>query len=355
MALPRGATIGMLGGGQIGRMTAQAAARLGFRTHVYTPEAGGPASQVTDRATVAPWDDEAALERFAAAVDVVTLEFENVPVETLRWLAERVPVFPSPQVLETSQDRIREKRFAADAGAATAPWREVRGVEELRAAIDALGAPAILKQTRFGYDGKGQVRIDPGADLEAAWDAVGHHICVLEGFVDFACEVSVVVGRTADGDVVTHPVVENDHEAGILRESRCPASIDQAIARRAEEVATRLAAALDLRGLITVEFFVTADGDVLVNEMAPRPHNSGHWTIEGAATSQFEQLVRICAGLPLGSTELLHRVRMRNLLGDEITDVDALLRDGRARLHDYGKADVRPGRKMGHVTFLEPL
>jgi 5-(carboxyamino)imidazole ribonucleotide synthase len=352
--LAPGATIGILGDGQLGRMTALAAARLGYRTHIFGPEADAPATQVTPLVTRAGYDDLAALADFAAAVDVVTLEFENIPVASLQWLAERVPVLPGPGTLAVTQHRVREKQFAQSVGAGTAPFRAIESLDSLRHALTEIGAPAVLKTCRFGYDGKGQVKIAEPAAAAQAWEQIGRSgDCILEGFVDFACEVSVIVARGVDGSMAAFPVVENRHKHHILDETHAPALLAPVVLAEAERVALSLAAGLpDLVGLLAVELFVTADGQVLVNEMAPRPHNSGHWTMDGCATDQFEQLVRAVCGLPLGSTAIRAPTVMKNLIGDDVAGWASWLADPRARLHLYGKATARPGRKMGHVNIL---
>jgi 5-(carboxyamino)imidazole ribonucleotide synthase len=349
--LPPGSVIGMLGGGQLGRMTAIAAAQLGYRVHVFTDETDAPCAQVCASETVAPWNDEAALARFAAAVDVVTLEWENIPTASLQFLEQRVPTCPAHPVLSVTQDRVAEKRFANRLGIGTAPFRPVSSPAELAAAVAELGRPSILKSNRLGYDGKGQVRLEPGTDLAAAWATMGAPEGVLEGLVDFACEVSVIVARRADGVMAAYPAVENRHAGGILRQTIAPAEgLDPAIAAEAERIARALTQALDVVGLLAVEMFVTRDGRVLVNEMAPRPHNSGHWTLDFAVTSQFEQLVRAVCGLPLGDTAAIAPCVMTNLIGDDVAAWPAILAEPHAHLHLYGKAEVRAGRKMGHVT-----
>ncbi|WP_207476808.1 5-(carboxyamino)imidazole ribonucleotide synthase [Arenibaculum pallidiluteum] len=358
MAEPRivapGGTIGILGGGQLGRMTAQAAARLGYRVHVYHDEPDAPCCQVTPLQTIAAWDDLEALARFARAVDVVTLEWENIPVRTLAFLQQFVPVHPGPGVLAITQDRLLEKDFVNRQGVPTAPWRHARTEAEAVAAFAELGGPAILKTARLGYDGKGQVRLDPGADAAAAWRGLGGVPAILEGFVAFTCEASVIVARGQDGTVRCYPPVENRHESGILAETIAPAALPGRVRADAEGIARHLAEALQLVGVLAVEMFVTREGAVLVNELAPRPHNSGHWTIDACVTSQFEQLVRAVCGLPLGDTAAICDAVMRNLIGDEVeTWREALASDG-LRLHLYGKAEARPGRKMGHVTRLIP-
>jgi 5-(carboxyamino)imidazole ribonucleotide synthase len=351
--LAPGATIGVLGGGQLGRMLAMAAAAIGYRVHVLAPDAEMPAADVSWRATRADYLDFAALDDFAATVDVVTFEFENVPVAAVQHLAARVPVAPGAASLEVAQDRLAEKRFVAELGGTPAPFRAVDSRAELAAALAEIGTPAILKTRRMGYDGKGQARIMTPADADAAWAAIAGQPAVLEGFVSFAHEFSVLLCRAVDGAILTWPVPLNVHDGGILAESRVPApALVAAQAPVAAALAAKVATALGHVGVLTLEFFATAQGPVF-NEMAPRVHNSGHWTIEGARTSQFENHVRAICGLPLGATDLAaESVTMRNLLGDDVHDWPALLADPRAHLHLYGKSDVKPGRKMGHVTWL---
>ncbi len=355
LILPPGSTLGMLGGGQLGRMTALAAARLGYRTHVYTPEPDSPCAEVSAAATVADFTDAAALAAFADAVDVVTLEWENVPPEAVSALARRVPVRPGAAVLAVTRDRIREKTFVNCLGIATAPWRPAHSAADVAVATKELGRPAVLKVARLGYDGKGQVRLGPDTDPEAAWhDLAGGHAldAVVEGFIDFACEISVIVARAADGTMRSYPTVENQHEHHILSRTIVPARVAPEIAAEAEAIARRVTEALGVVGLLAVEMFVGRDGRVLVNELAPRPHNSGHWTMDACATSQFEQLVRAACGLPLGPTGHTTDAVMENLIGDDIGRWPELVAAPDARLHLYGKREVRPGRKMGHVTWI---
>jgi 5-(carboxyamino)imidazole ribonucleotide synthase len=349
-----GATIGILGGGQLGRMTALAAARLGHRCHVFCPDAGSPASQVAAATTVAPYGDAAALDAFANAVDVVTLEFENVPVSAVETLARTVPVRPGARALAVAQDRIAEKAFFAAIGAECAAWRRVDGPEDVAAALAALRPPCVLKTTRLGYDGKGQVRLDRDCRPAEAWAALAAPVGIVERFVDFACEISVIVARATDGATAAYCPVENRHVNHILDTTIAPADVPDAVARQADVIARKAAEALELVGLLAVEMFVTRDHEVLVNEIAPRPHNSGHWTIDACATSQFEQLVRAVCGLPLGSPERHSDAVMTNLLGDDAARWAEILAEPGARLHLYGKAQARPGRKMGHVTRLTP-
>jgi 5-(carboxyamino)imidazole ribonucleotide synthase len=347
------ATIGIFGGGQLGRMTAMAAARLGYKCHIYAPDGDIPASQVSAVTTRAAYDDNEALERFARSVDVVTLEFENIPVEAVRLVDAITPVYPGAQVLEICQDRIREKAFLNEIGIGTAPWAEVTHLESLQAAEATIGRPAVLKSARFGYDGKGQAALRDGDQASETLAAVGADSCILEGFVDFACEVSVMVARGLDGEIATWPVVENRHVHHILDTTIAPADVSPKVAARADEVARHIAAEIGLVGVLGVEMFVTRDDDVLVNEIAPRPHNSGHWTIDACFTSQFEQLARIVCGLPMGSTDRHSDAVMKNLIGDEVDAWPDLLAEPGAYLHLYGKAETRPGRKMGHVTRLK--
>ena len=354
LVLAPGGTIGIVGGGQLGRMTALGAARLGYRCHVFTPERDSPAEQVCGRATVAPFSDEAALDRFAAAIDIATFEFENIPAGALRRVAAAKPVSPRPEILEVSQHRLREKDFLRGIGIATTQYREITGPEALPAAAADLGYPCVLKTVRMGYDGKGQVTLRAETPAEEAWRRMGGKLGILEAFVDFACEISVVVARGGDGAVATYPAVENRHVNHILDTTIAPAEIAPQLAAEADATARLIAERLDLVGVLAVEMFVTRDGKLLVNELAPRPHNSGHWTIDACATSQFEQLVRAICGLPLGSTEPHSVAVMKNLIGAEVRDWRKWLDDPTARLHLYGKRDAKPGRKMGHVTRLSP-
>lgn len=347
-----GGTIGILGGGQLARMIALAAAPLGLKVHVFAPEAELPAAHVAAEVTRAGYEDAAALARFAAAVDVVTCEFENVPAATLAVLEPLVTVHPGHRAFDVAQDRIAEKRFVEALGGKPADWRQVDSFSDLEDALDALGAPAILKTRRMGYDGKGQLRIDDRKQAEAALRKLGGAGLVVEGFVRFASEFSIIVARGRDGAEAHYPPVHNIHEGGILRESHVPATaLDPHHVAEATALTVRIADALDYVGVLACEYFACNDGPRF-NEMAPRVHNSGHWTIEGAATSQFEQHVRAICGWPLGPVGLSAPVvRMRNLLGSEADDWLALAADG-GHLHLYGKRNAEPGRKMGHVTTL---
>ena len=347
-----GATIGILGGGQLGRMTALAAANLGYRCHVFAPDDDSPAAEVSADWTRAAWSDETALGRFAQAVDVVTYEFENVPVATAQFLAGLKPVRPGPHALEVAQHRAREKMFFADTEIPVGAWAPVRTLDELRHAAGTVGLPAILKTAREGYDGKGQIRLRDTADVEAAWAALNGREAVLERLIDFESEMSVIVARSLDGAVRCFPPGDNTHRDGILATTTVPATVSTAISDEACRLGERLARALDIVGLIALELFVTRDGRLLANEMAPRPHNSGHWTMDACRTSQFEQLVRAICGLPLGPVDVLAPVRMENLIGDDVERWRTAVADPRAHLHLYGKRETRSGRKMGHVNVL---
>ena len=356
--LKTGATIGILGGGQLARMLALAAARLGLRCHVYAPDERSCAFDVVHAATCAPYEDEAALGRFADAVDVITYEFENVPAATAAYLAKRKPVLPDPKVLAITQDRLIEKEFVAGLKIATAPYAAVHSAVQLADAVEMIGLPAVLKTRKLGYDGKGQARIAKGADPMAAWRTVQTQACIMEGFIKFEREVSVVAARSADGKVECFEVTENEHRDHILHISRVPAKVTPALDTEARRIATRLAKAFDYVGVFAVEMFVMREGNkrrLLVNEIAPRVHNSGHWTIDGATVSQFEQHIRAVAGMPLAKPQRLGRkVEMVNLIGTEIDEAARWLSVPGASVHVYHKGDARPRRKMGHVTRVWP-
>jgi 5-(carboxyamino)imidazole ribonucleotide synthase len=352
-AIPPGSTIGIIGGGQLGRMLAMAAAQLGYRCHVYSPERSGPASEVAAAWTQGDYGDTDALIDFAISIDVATYEFENIDADPLEALLPYAPVYPPLGALRIAQDRITEKSFAAAHGAATAPWQSVADRAALDAALRTIGTPAILKTTRFGYDGKGQARIMSPADTDTAWAAIAGAPATLEGFVPFEREFSVLVARGQNGATAVWEAPENVHRDGILATSRVPATpaLSQTIAD-AKVIACRIATALDYVGVLAIEFFAGPDGPVF-NEMAPRVHNSGHWTIEGAVTSQFENHIRAICGLPLGDATLSATgAEMTNLIGDDYDAWPALLAEPRAHVHLYGKHETRPGRKMGHITRL---
>ena len=355
-AIAPGATIGILGGGQLGRMLAMAAAGLGLKAHIYTPDPQSPAFDVCAAHTVAPYEDEAALAGFADAVDVVTYEFENVPARTAAVLADHCLVRPGAAALAASQDRLVEKEFLSSLGIATAFYAQVDDAGALARAVAQLGRPSILKTRRFGYDGKGQAMLREGSDLASTFRSLGGAPAILEGIVPFSKEISIVAARGQDGEFAAFDVCENVHDHQILSTSRAPARVAPATATEAVEIAQRIADALDYVGVLAVEMFVSRDPDgrgeaIRVNEIAPRVHNSGHWTLGGAATSQFEQHIRAICGWPLGSCRRIgERVEMRNLIGADANGWAEILRDPTARLHLYGKREARAGRKMGHVT-----
>ncbi|WP_323716905.1 5-(carboxyamino)imidazole ribonucleotide synthase [Paracoccus aminovorans] len=343
--LPPGSVIGILGGGQLGRMLSVAASRLGYRTHIYEPGAA-PAGDVAHAVTNAPYEDAAALRAFAESVDVITYEFENVPTSALDLLESIRPIRPNRRALAVSQDRLTEKDFLTGIGLATAPYRNVETESDLPAALAALGTPAILKTRRLGYDGKGQIRFSDTGQRD--WTGAPS---VLEGFVTFSAEVSVIVARGADGQVAAYDPGLNVHREGILRTTTVPCGLPAGLLTDAVLIAARIVNALDYVGVMGVELFVTRDG-LVVNEIAPRVHNSGHWTQAGCAVDQFEQHIRAVAGLPLGDGQRYADVEMENLIGDDILRLPDLLRQPRTQVHIYGKGEARPGRKMGHVNRL---
>ncbi|QWG19257.1 5-(carboxyamino)imidazole ribonucleotide synthase [Bradyrhizobium sediminis] len=353
--LKPGDTIGILGGGQLGRMLAMAAARLGLRCQVFSPDPDSPAFDVVLNATCAEYADVEALELFAGDVDVITYEFENVPAATAMVLAARRPVLPAQKILETTQDRLIEKDFVKKLGIATADYADVCSIETLRAAIARIKLPAVIKTRRFGYDGKGQAIIREGDDVVQVWQDLGTKSAILEAFIPFEREISVIAARSADGAVECYDVTENEHRDHILKISRAPADIPEALAAEARGIAEKIASALDYVGVLGVEMFVVqgaAGPQVLVNEIAPRVHNSGHWTLDGATISQFEQHIRAIAGWPLGKPVRHGPVTMTNLIGDDINDYERWLTVPGATVHLYGKGPARPGRKMGHVTLV---
>lgn len=352
-----GATIGVLGSGQLGRMFTIAARRMGYRVHTYSPDSDTPTGQVADVEVTAPYEDLERVCAFAREVSIVTFEFENVPAATAAAAERCAPVRPSGSILHTTQQRIREKSFLARAGLPLTPYREVRSPRDLKQAIDELGTPAVLKSASFGYDGKGQFTIKSAGQIEEAWTAVGAREAVLEAYIDFACELSVIGARSAWGDFVHWGAIENRHSRGILDVSIAPARISEKTARDAIEIARCVLERLEVTGVLCVEFFLTMDGELLINELAPRPHNSGHLTIDACVTSQFEQQLRAVCGLPLGTTEMIRPAAMANLLGDLWTPnepnwpVALALPD--VKLHLYGKLQPRAGRKMGHLTAIK--
>ena len=354
--LPPGATIGILGGGQLGRMSALAAARLGYRCHVFAPEPDSPGMQVAAARSVAAYEDVAALAAFAAAVDVATFEFENVPAATLDALEPLVPCRPGVAALRIGQDRVLEKRFLEACAIPVGPWAEVTTRQGLDAAVAALGLPAVLKTTRLGYDGRGQAVLRSAADLDPAWESLAPRPLILEAFIPFAKEVSAIAARGADGGVVTFEATENRHARHILDLSIAPAQVPPGVGSAARAHVARLAERLGLVGLLALEMFMLPDGSLLANEMAPRPHNSGHWTMDACLCGQFEMHVRAVAGLPLPDPGRHHDAVMKNLVGPEdFARWPMLAAMPGVALHLYGKADARAGRKLGHATRLLPI
>ena len=349
-----GAILGVMGSGQLGRMFAIAARRMGYRVHTFSPDSDTPTGQVADLETNAAYDDEAAVRDFAKSVAVLTFEFENVPSRTIEWATEHCPVRPSGKVLHICQHRLREKEFLAGAGIPVAPFRKIESAAQLAAAAADIGLPGVLKTAAFGYDGKGQRKLRPGDDLAEAWRPFEGQPAVLEKFITFEREISVIVARGLDGSVTTWPVCENEHANHILDVTLCPARLPASVADRAAELARSIALALELVGVLAVEMFLMGDGGIVVNELAPRPHNSGHFSFDASVTSQFEQQVRAVCGLPLGSTESLRPAAMANLLGDVWAngepDWAAAAALPGVKIHLYGKTAPKPGRKMGHLT-----
>lgn len=356
-ALPPLSTIGIIGGGQLGRMLASAAARLSYQVVILEPGAHCPAAQTANRQIEAAYDDPAALDELVELCDVVTYEFENVPVETAVKLAAKVPVFPPPNALEVSQDRLAEKNFLNDAGLSTAPLRRVDSDTDLTAALEAFGGEGVLKTRRLGYDGKGQKRFHSASSsqITGTFEQMGSIPLILEGFVPFEREISIIAARSKTGEFVAYEPAENVHRDGILHTSNVPASITSDIAAIAFEQAKSLMQALDYVGVIGIEFFVLTDGSLVANEFAPRVHNSGHWTEAACAISQFEQHIRAVTGLPLGDTARHSACVMENLIGDDVDRLAQLANEDNAVIHLYGKAEARRGRKMGHVTRIKPI
>lgn len=350
--VPPGSTIGIVGGGQLGRMLARAASRMGYKTHIFTPDKDSPASHVATSTTIGAYQDTTALRAFGQNVDVVTFEFENIPAETLTMLETLVAVRPKPEVLFTTRHRLREKEFIRAQGIKTAPFAPVRTDAELEAAMQTIGAPAVLKTTELGYDGKGQVVIQSAAEAANAWKKLGRTECILEGFIEFSAEASIIVARSTHGEMRCYPLVENIHKNHILHKTIAPAPFIDQYQEEAVRISKTLAEKLDVVGLLAVELFVTPQG-LLVNELAPRPHNSGHWSMEGAPTAQFEQHIRAICGWALGDTTARSKVEMINLLGDDWKQWEDYAKQAEAHVHLYGKTESRPGRKMGHVTIVK--
>jgi 5-(carboxyamino)imidazole ribonucleotide synthase len=347
-------TLGILGGGQLGRMSAMAASRLGIKTHIFCPEEGCPASLVTPYFTCASYEDEAALEKFAKSVDVISYEFENIPIETVRFLKEFKAVYPDEQLLEVSQDREKEKAFLNNIGILTAPWAPVNAPEDIARALGHWGLnEGILKTARFGYDGKGQLKFEDGDDANEAWLSLNTDKAIIEGVIDFDYEVSIIIARDLKGQCAVYPLSKNEHKNHVLSRTLAPASLPENMEREAAEMARKLADAVNLVGVLALELFVTKEGKLLANEIAPRTHNSGHWTIDACTVSQFENHVRCVCGLPVGIPGNHSPAEMINLLGDDIEKLDEYLATEGANIHLYGKDEVKPGRKMGHVTIVK--
>ena len=346
-------TLGIVGAGQLASMLTEAANRIGIDVHAYRSSASNDRCSA-NAVTTAPFDDDEALAAFAATVDAVTIETEDIPVETLQALEKHVPVYPASSVVAISQDRLFEKRFMADNGVGTAWFAPIDSAVDLQAALDECGGQGILKTRRFGYDGKGQTRIAVGDDAASAWAEHGDAPSILEAFVPFDFEVSVIAARTPGGDIATYDLGRNDHRDGILRTTVVPVQLDAELEAKAVDISTRILNGLDYVGVMGIELFVVGQ-DLLVNEIAPRVHNSGHWTQEGCLVDQFEQHVRAVMGRPLGSTTRHSNVVMTNIIGNDLDELDSLIAESQSRIHLYGKREVRPGRKMGHTNRVEPL
>jgi len=351
---PPGSIIGIMGGGQLGRMTALAAANLGYRCHIYTEDTDSPAAQVSATTTVASYKDQAALTQFAKAVDLITYEFENIPLSSITLLKNIKAIRPSPSILAISQHRGKEKEFAEQHGVNVAPYKIIKKISDLESAIKTIGTPSVLKTCRFGYDGKGQIVINEPEEIHSAWNQLSSDDLVLEQFVEFEKEISIIIARDTNHKTKAYQPAENNHVDHILDATTVPADITDKTASMAADIGLKLAESLDLIGLLAVEMFVMGDGTVVMNEIAPRPHNSGHWTQDGAQTSQFEQFVRAITGQPLGETKMTRPVKMQNLIGDAVKQLPSFFNNPNAKIHLYGKQEVRPGRKMGHVNILEP-
>ncbi|MBO9421276.1 5-(carboxyamino)imidazole ribonucleotide synthase [Labrenzia sp. R4_2] len=355
--LQPGDTIGILGGGQLGRMLAQSAASMGLKTHIFCPDQNSPAFDVSAQHTIAAYEDTAALEAFADAVSVVTYEFENVPGPTAQHLAGKVPVRPGVRALEVSQDRLFEKEFLKKSGVAIADFADITSQADVKTAAQDFGGQGVLKTRRFGYDGKGQTMIRSPEDIGGAFERIGGSPAVLEALIDFDCEVSVIVARDLDGNSASYDIARNHHENHILKTSTVPAGVSEQTLKAAREMAERIVSSLDYVGVMGVEMFLVRDGGgekLLVNEIAPRVHNSGHWTQDACLTSQFDQHIRAVAGWPLGPADRHSDAVMENLIGRDAEDWHGILKDPAAQLHLYGKAEIRDGRKMGHVNRISP-
>ena len=355
MIIPAGGTIGILGGGQLGRMLTQAAHKLGFKVCILCPEENSPAAQIADHSIVAPYRQEDALTEMAELADVITYEFENIPVGTTKFLERDYLVRPSSRPLQSTQNRLDEKTFLNNIGVPTTVFAAINQLEDLIGQGPLMGMPCVLKTQRGGYDGKGQVIVRETKDLAPGWQALYQQPIIIEAFVPFTRELSIICTRGINGAVVFYPMAENVHRDHILHTSTAPAEVNDMMVMRAQDIARKIAEGLDYIGTLAVELFETEDGSLLVNEIAPRVHNSGHWTIEACQTSQFENHIRAICGMQLGPTTLKHRAVMTNLVGDEINNTESLAKEESTFVHDYGKAEARPGRKMGHYTMVSPL
>lgn len=347
-------TLGILGGGQLGRMSALAASRLGISTHIYCPEENCPASLVTDKFTLAVYEDESKLKEFADSVDVISYEFENIPLETVKFLTSLKPVYPDEKLLAVSQNRLKEKAFLNGIGIETAPWAPATRAEDIDAVLRRWAtSECIVKTTRFGYDGKGQIKHSINSNSQENWSKLDTDEAIIEGIIDFAYEASVIVARDVSGNIETFPAVINEHHNHILSRTISPAPIPAPMQDQMQAIAVKIAKAVSLVGVLAVELFVTKDGKILANEIAPRTHNSGHWTMDACTVSQFEQHVRAVCGLPLGKPVQHTDVEMINLIGDDIVRLPEYYATKGACVHLYGKTEARPGRKMGHVNLLK--
>lgn len=347
-------TIGILGGGQLGRMSAMAASRLGIKTHIFCPETDSPASHVSAKTFVAEYSDKSALKEFAKSVDVISYEFENIPVETVQYLKKLKPVYPDDYLLEIAQHRWHEKQFLNNIGIPTAKWAKACDALQVHATLEEWGVTdCILKTARFGYDGKGQVKISKNTDIDAAFASLNSDEVIIEQLIPFKCEISVIVARDVFGKTECYDVVLNDHKNHILSKTTAPAPLSNALLSKAKKLGKKVADEVGLVGVLALELFVTKDGKILANEIAPRTHNSGHWTIDACTVSQFENHVRTVAGLPVGSTKRHSDAVMLNLIGDDVALVSKYLDKPNAAIHLYGKPETRAGRKMGHITILK--
>lgn len=348
--LPRHSIIGIIGGGQLGRMMAIAAAKLGYHAHIYSDDAQCPAKEVAFKTTIAPYTDKIGLNKFARQSNVITVEFENIPIQAAQFLSKHQPFFPSPDIFAFCQHRGKEKDFARQCGAQTADFRLADNEKSLLQAVRDLGLPVIIKHTTQGYDGKGQYRIDTIEACEGVWQEANQKELIVESVVPFTSEASIIIARSQSGEMALYPVVDNVHKNGILTETSAPSRLPKKTQDKMIALAKTIAQQSQLIGLLAIEFFVLKNGEVLVNEMAPRPHNSGHWSMDGCNISQFEQIIRICANMPLITPHIVAPTVMTNLLGGDIDTLDKWMQDDQCRLHIYGKRDARHGRKMGHVN-----